>query len=90
MVGTKRNKKNKHEKKRKKKKKGASNTRRSRDTFKSPSGCCQSVVITSEDGKKQGPSSFVVWPGSSWRWSPEEEGEKARSGETMIVSHEPN
>lgn len=49
---------------------------RSRDTFKSPSGRFQSVVITSGDGKKQGPSSFAVWP---TRWS-RGEGEKTRSG----------
>lgn len=85
-VGTKRNKSNKNAKKKKKKttttkkkkrKKGASNTTRSQDTFKSPSGRCQSVVITSGDGKKQGPSSFVVWPALV---VPVEEREKTRSG----------
>lgn len=33
-----------------------------RDTFKSLFARCQSVVITTVNGKKRGPSSFVVWP----------------------------
>lgn len=78
--------KKKNEKKRKKK--GASDMTRSRDTFKSPSGRFQSVVITSGDGKKQGPSSFAVWP---TRWSRVEKEKRLGAGrETMIVSHEPN
>ncbi|XP_043799589.1 G1/S-specific cyclin-D2 isoform X2 [Apis laboriosa] len=80
----------KEEKKRneKRKKKGASDMTRSRDTFKSPSGRFQSVVITSGDGKKQGPSSFAVWP---TRWSRVEKEKRLGAGrETMIVSHEPN